>query len=34
MGGFVDETRPPSVPSGKRLVVGGMALMGGVEIKN
>jgi len=34
MGGFVDETRPPSEPTGKRLLVGGMALMGAVEIKN
>ena len=34
MGGFVDESRPPSEPTGKRLLVGGMALMGAVEIKN
>jgi len=34
IGGFVDETKPPSEPTGKRLFVGGMALMGGIEIKN
>ena len=34
MGAFVDESKPPSEPTGKRLLVGGMALMGGVEIKN
>lgn len=34
LAGFVDKTRPPSVPTEKRLVIRGVALMGGVEIKN
>jgi hypothetical protein len=34
LGGFVDSTTPPPAPTGKVLVVRGVALMGGVEIKN
>jgi predicted membrane protein len=34
MGGVEDKTRPPTTPSPHRLVLRGMALMGGVEIKN
>ncbi len=34
LAGFVDKTRQPSVPTEKRLVIRGVALMGGVEIKN
>ncbi len=34
LAGFVDKSRPPAVASEKRLVIRGMALMGGVEIKN
>lgn len=34
LAGFVDNTRPPSVATEKRLVIRGLALMGGVEIKN
>ena len=34
LGGFVDSTAPPPAPTGKVLVVRGMAIMGGVEIKN
>lgn len=34
LAGFVDKTRPPSVATEKRLVIRGVALMGGVEIKN
>jgi hypothetical protein len=34
LAGFVDHTRPPSVATEKRLVIRGLALMGGVEIKN
>ncbi len=34
LGGFVDSTAPPSSPTGKVLVVRGVALMGGVEMKN
>ena len=34
LAGFVDKTRPPSIATEKRLVVRGVALMGGVEIKN
>lgn len=34
MAGFVDKTRQPPTPTEKRLVVRGVALMGGVEIKN
>lgn len=34
LAGFVDQTRPPAVATEKRLIVRGVALMGGVEIKN
>lgn len=34
LGGFVDSTTPPAAPTGKILVVRGVALMGGVETKN
>jgi hypothetical protein len=34
LAGFVDKTRPPAVATEKRLVIRGVALMGGVEIKN
>jgi hypothetical protein len=34
LGGFADSTTPPPSPTGKVLVVRGMAIMGGVEIKN
>jgi hypothetical protein len=34
LAGFVDKTRPPAMATDKRLVIRGMALMGGVEIKN
>jgi hypothetical protein len=34
LAGFVDKTRPPAVSTDKRLVIRGVALMGGVEIKN
>lgn len=34
LGAFVDKTRPPAIASDKRLVIRGMAFMGGVEIKN
>ena len=34
LAGFVDKTRPPAMATEKRLVIRGMALMGGVEIKN
>ena len=34
LAGFVDKSRPPAVATEKRLVIRGMALMGGVEIKN
>jgi hypothetical protein len=34
LGGFVDSTAPPPAPTGKVLVVRGVAIMGGVEIKN
>ena len=34
LAGFVDKTRPPAVATEKRLIVRGVALMGGVEIKN
>lgn len=34
LAGFVDKTRPPAVPTEKRLVVRGVALMGGIEIRN
>jgi hypothetical protein len=33
LGGFVDNTRHPPAPQ-KRLVVTGMAIMGGIELKN
>jgi hypothetical protein len=33
LGGFVDNTRHPQAPQ-KRLVVTGMAIMGGIELKN
>lgn len=34
MGGLVDSTRPPALPTEKRLIVQGVVLMGGVEVKN
>ena len=34
MGGVDDKTRPPQTASGHRLTLRGMALMGGVEVKN
>ena len=34
LAGFVDKTRPPALATEKRLVIRGLALMGGVEIKN
>jgi predicted membrane protein len=34
LGACVDKRRPAATPSGKRLVVEGMALMGGIEIKD
>ncbi len=34
MGAFEDKTRPPSDGGKKRLVVRGVVLMGGVEVKN
>ena len=34
LAGFVDKTRPPALASDKRLIVRGVAIMGGVEIKN
>lgn len=34
LAGFVDKSRPPALATEKRLVIRGMALMGGVEIKN
>jgi hypothetical protein len=34
LAGFVDKTRVPAVPTEKRLIVRGVALMGGVEVKN
>ncbi len=34
LGGFEDKTRPPKVGTGKRLVIKGMAIMGGAEIDN
>jgi hypothetical protein len=33
LGGFVDSTRRPADPKG-RLVLTGLAVMGGVEVKN
>lgn len=34
MGGCVDKRRPSAQPGAKRLVIQGIAIMGGVEIKN
>jgi predicted membrane protein len=34
LGGVDDRTRPPTTPTAHRLVLRGMALMGGIEIKN
>lgn len=34
LAGFVDKTRPPALATDKRLIVRGLAIMGGVEIKN
>ncbi len=34
LGAFVDSTTPPPAPTGKVLVVRGVAIMGGVETKN
>jgi predicted membrane protein len=34
LGGFDDKTRPPLDPNAPRLVVRGVAVMGGVEVKN
>ena len=34
LAGFVDKSRPPAMATEKRLIIRGMALMGGVEIKN
>jgi hypothetical protein len=34
MGGFEDTTRPPAQDTGKRLVINGFAMMGGVEVHN
>jgi hypothetical protein len=34
LAGFVDKTRPPAISTEKRLIIRGVALMGGVEIKN
>ena len=34
LGGFDDKTSKPTDPSAKRLIVKGMALMGGVEVTN
>lgn len=34
LGGADDHTRPPTVPNPKRLVVRGLCVMGGVEIKS
>ncbi len=34
LGGFVDNSRPPAMPTDKRLIVRGVALMAGVEVKN
>jgi predicted membrane protein len=34
MGGFEDKTRPPKHDATKRLVIRGMAIMGGVEVVN
>jgi predicted membrane protein len=34
MGGYEDSTRPPALDTGKRLVINGFAMMGGVEVHN
>jgi len=34
LAGFVDKTRPPAIATEKRLIIRGVAVMGGVEIKN
>jgi hypothetical protein len=34
LGSYEDKTRPPQQPNGPRLVIKGVVLMGGVEIKN
>jgi hypothetical protein len=34
LAGFVDKTRPPALATEKRLIIRGLAIMGGVEIKN
>jgi predicted membrane protein len=34
LGGFVDSTTPPTTPTGKVLIIRGLAIMGGVEAKN
>jgi predicted membrane protein len=34
LGACVDKRRPSTTSNGKRLVVSGMALMGGIEIKD
>jgi len=34
LGGFVDKRRPTSVVPTKTLIVQGMVVMGGIEVKN
>jgi hypothetical protein len=34
MGGVDDKTRPPQTATAHRLVLRGVAIMGGIEIKN
>jgi hypothetical protein len=34
MGGYEDSTKPPTQDTGKRLVITGFAMMGGVEVHN
>lgn len=34
LGGFEDKTRPPQGAAAHRLIVHGMAIMGGIEVKN
>lgn len=34
LGGFEDGTQPPAVPGKQRLVIRGVVIMGGIEIKN
>jgi hypothetical protein len=34
MGGVSDKRRPATVPATKHLIIQGMAVMGGVEIKD